>query len=357
MAAVGEKSFRGSPAFIFWSAPDALARGPRLAAALGCEPRFHHVGRLGGLRLPALVRYVAQARRTLIDLARTRPAFVLVQNPPIFAVLAVAWYARRAGCGFAIDHHTSFLDRRWRLFHWLQKLLSRRAVINLAHNEANLRLFQRWELRNAMLLKSPAVTRDELLGLAEEPGGSAEERGDHAPHAADLAGDGLRVFMVNRFAADDAYAAVIAVARRMPQARFFVTGDPRRVGLVRAGVPRNVVLTGFLPRARFLRLMDACDVVLSLTRRRDTLPWSIRESMALGKPFVASDGPVIRQEFEGYGLFSDHSPEDLERKIGEVVARRAEFVDRMPSYIAADRVRWERDIAELRTTLSGSDRQ
>jgi glycosyltransferase involved in cell wall biosynthesis len=200
-------------------------------------------------------------------------------------------------------------------------------------------MLRRWRGDTALLLKSPAVTRDELLA----------EPGDLGPLRAALEASGApRVFMVNRFAVDDAWREVFAAARLMPGARFFVTGDPAKAGLSPGDAPGNVVLTGFLSKPVFAALMDACDVTLSLTLRRDTLLWSIRESVALGKPFVTSDSPVIRAEFEGLGLFTDHSAESLRDRILEAVENRDLWAEAMAGYITRDRARWAGQIAEIR---------
>jgi hypothetical protein len=98
--------------------------------------------------------------------------------------------------------------------------------------------------------------------------------------------------------------------------------------------------------------MAVADVVVTLTRRPDTLLWSIRECLALRRPFVTSDSRVMRLEFEGLGLFTDHSPADLVAKIHRAHERGAEFADGMTAYIARDRERWRRDAACVRALLS-----
>ncbi len=334
---------KGPPLFLFWCREDSgSGRGGRLARDLGAVP--FHAWRPGWDRggTPAPVRYLFQALDTARALRRLRPSAVYVQVPPVFALVQAWWYGVRTGAPVAADNHSSFLDGKWRLFHWLQRPLARRIRLNLAHNEANLEMLRRWRGDTALLLKSPAVTRDELLA----------EPGDLGPLRAALDAPGApRVFMVNRFAVDDAWREVFAAARLMPGARFFVTGDPAKAGLSPGDAPGNVVLTGFLSKPVFAALMDACDVTLSLTLRRDTLLWSIRESVALGKPFVTSDSPVIRAEFEGLGLFTDHSAESLRDRILEAVENRDLWAEAMAGYITRDRARWAGQIAEIRKRM------
>ncbi len=334
-------------AFVFWAPPEACPRGKRFALALHAEAVFSHKNRLFGFKLPAPIRYVAQAVHTWRTLRRIRPEAVLVQTPPPFATALVCWYCVRRGIPFVTDNHTSaFLDPRWRIFHFLDRWLARRAALNLAHNEANLEILQSWGAQGPTLMKSPAAAREELMTTD----------GDTACFQASLDTDALKVFMVNRFAEDDAFPQVFETARRMPEARFFVTGDPARAGKRFVEAPDNVVITGFLDPSVFLRLMDACDVVLSLTLRPDTLLWSIRECLALGKPFVTSDSRVIHLEFDGYGVFTNHEPADIGEKILEAHRGRDTFVPKMAEYIVADKRRWAAGIAEIVGVLEAANR-
>lgn len=332
------------PLFLFWCREgEGSGRGMRMARDLDAVPVHVWRGRAGPVPLPAPLRYVLQAWDTARVLRRLRPSALYVQVPPVFALLQAALYGAWHGVPVAADNHSSFLDRRWRLFHWLQRPLSRRITVNLVHNEANGGFLDAWGARGVSLVKSPAVTREELL-----PPDTAPSR--FAPELAGTAG--LNVLMVNRFAVDDAWREVFEAARVTPEARFFVTGDPARAALGGVEIPANVTLTGLLPKREFLALMDACDVVLSLTLRRDTLLWSIRECLALGKPFAASDSPVMRAEFDGLGCFTDHRPESLRAALLEAHARREEWRAPAAAYMDGDRERWRRDLAALSARMA-----
>ncbi len=336
----------GCPVFLFWCREgEGSGRGMRMARDMGAVPVHVWRARLGPLSLPTPLRYLAQAWDTARALRRLRPTALYVQVPPVFALFQAALYGAWHGIPVAADNHSSFLDRRWQLFHWLQRPLSRRIAANIVHNEANCGLLNAWGARGVSLVKSPAVTREELL----LPGA------DLSRFSAELAETGgLRVLMVNRFAVDDAWREVFEAARITPEARFFVTGDPAKANLAGVAVPGNVTLTGLLPKRDFLALMDACDVVLSLTLRRDTLLWSIRECLALAKPFAASDSPVMRAEFDGLGCFTDHKPESLRAALLEAHARCDEWTGPAAAYIARDRERWLRDLEGLSARMARS---
>ncbi len=328
--------------FIFWCSPEGgSGRGQRLCDALEAQAVHSYIERILGIPLPTPLRYAAQTVHTLYHLLRIRPQQVFVQVPPVFAPLMVALYCKLWGARYANDMHTSFIDPRWQRFHWLHRPLCRNATVNLAHNEANQELLQDWRARNVMLLKSPAVTRKEIF----------DDSADITPWEKALQARKRNVLMVNRFAVDDAYLQVIDTAKRMPDTTFFLTGNPKKLQEPLPELPDNVILTDLLPRPVFLKLMDACDVVLTLTLRDDTLLWSIRECLALGKPFVASHWRVVQLEFDGYGLFTNHDPEDLAAKIRDAHQRTSEFVAKMAQYIEQDKLRWKNCIEQVKTYM------
>ncbi len=335
---------KGGTLFLFWCREGSgSGRGEHLARALGAVSVHVWRARLAGALWKTPLRYLLQTVDTARFLRKQQPRVVYVQLPPVFPLLQTWWYARRTGAQIIADNHTSILDGRWRMFHWLQKPLARRIKINLVHNEANADLLRGWNAAGVMLLKSPAVTREEIL----------DPHADLSRFQKDLEAPGLvRVLMVNRFAVDDAWREVFAAARITPEARFFVTGDPARAGITPDQMPENVVLTGLLPKPVFIALMNACDVTLSLTLRPDTLLWSIRESLALGKPFVASRSPVMLAEFEGLGLFTDHSPADMRARLLDAYAQRDTWRSAMAEYIVHDQERFLRQTGEIRELLS-----
>ncbi len=348
MRPLAQSSKQTSPAkdgtlFLFWCREGSgSGRGEHLARALGAVSAYVWRANLAGSLWKTPLRYLLQTLDTARILREQQPKAIYIQLPPVFPLLQAWWYARRTGAHIIADNHSSFLDGRWRMFHWLQKPLARRIRINLVHNEANAKLLHGWNAAGVMLLKSPAVTADEIL----------DPNADLSRFRKDLEAPGrVRVLMVNRFAVDDAWREVFATARITPEARFFVTGDPARSGVAPDQVPDNVVLTGLLPKPVFIALMNACDVTLSLTLRRDTLLWSIRESLALGKPFVASRSPVMLAEFEGLGLFTDHTPADMRAHILDAYARRDAWRAAMAEYITRDRERFLRQTQEIRELL------
>lgn len=328
--------------FVNWQREKYGFRSEKLAQSLEAEPLQVFKKSLFGRPLPAPLRYVFQSVRTFRRLMGLRARTIIVQTPP-WPLTATVWlYCRLFKGQFITDNHSSvFHDRRWQWFNFIDRFFARRAAANLAHNHKNLEILQRWKARNPLMVLSPALFRQEILDPAAQL----------PPQLAQAADTGaLKILVVNRFAVDDCWREVFQVASIMPEARFFITGDPDHVKLA-LDQPKNLVLTGFLSHTDFLKLMDSCDLVLTLTSRPDTLLWSIRECLALDKPFVATGNQVILANFDGYGVFTDNSVEDIASKIMLAHEKRDEFTPKMAAYIAQDKLRWQHDIDTINQIL------
>lgn len=312
-----------------------------LAKSLGAEFIVSYKKNYGSFRIPVFLRYIFQAIDTWKKLNAAKPDFIFVQNPPIFAALVVYYYGFFHKSRFAIDTHTAaFLDAKWKFFYPLHKFLARRATINSVHNYKNLEIVKKWNAPNAFVLQACNPQKEELL-----------EKNITLP---DYLEDKLkekfsgRIFMVNRFASDDAYLEVIETAKIMPDYQFFITGDFSKIkkSLLDENL-KNVLFTGYIPHPEFMLLMERSDVVLALTKRKDTVLWSIREIMALEKPFITTDSEVLRHYFKDVAIFTDHSPFDLKNKIETALNQQADFKTRISAFLEKDALRWNNDIDKI----------
>lgn len=324
--------------FIVWGAEMELSR--RLARALGAEARQVYYKKIWGVNLPALIRYLAQSAATLLILFKNRPEAVIVQNPPVFAPLAVLLYCKLSGARFAIDSHTAaFLDDKWIKFYRLFKFAAKRACLNSCHNYKNLEILNSWGIEPALAMQ--------FFNPRYDPAELAHPMHDECLEKV-LTTSKLPVMMVNRFADDDDWQTVIKTAELMPDADFFITGEPRR----QIGKSDNVFLTGYLAHQEFLKLMRRCRVILALTLRPDTVLWSIREIMALNKPFVTTDSEVSRHYFGKIGVFAKPGAPELKEKILSAAENEADIKNKIKIFLEHDKSRWEDEIANYKKYIS-----
>lgn len=321
--------------FIVWGREMQLSNN--LGRALGAEVIQVYYKKIGPYNLPAMVRYIFQAVETLLILMERKPDVVIVQNPPVFAPLTVLLYCKIFGAKLAIDSHTAaFLDEKWIRFHLLFKFVAKRAILNSCHNYKNLEILENWGVKPVMVMQFFNPVYD--LAKLSEPmkNGKIEKI---------LSQSNLPVMMVNRFAADDDYETVIAAAKLMPEADFFITGNPDDAKVKLKNLPANVILTGYLEHQEFLKLMRRARVVLAFTLRPDTVLWSIREIMALNKPFVTTDSEVLRHYFGEVGVFAKSDPGELKEKILEAAAREEEIKQKIKIFLEKDKLRWNQEIS------------
>ena len=197
--------------FIVWG--DFSPRAEDIAAELGPEmqvwwidaPRLKHPHFL----LP--LRYLAQTVVTLARLLMRRPGAVFVQNPPIFAPLAVMVYARLAGARFVIDTHTgAFNDKQWAWSAPLLKWIAKSAAATLVHNQEQVSTYMRdWHSR--IIVSDGAAAARQVRPCSSARG---------LPY---------RIQVISSFAFDEPTGLSFRRHRQSPEVEFHVTGNPKRL--------------------------------------------------------------------------------------------------------------------------------
>lgn len=262
-------------AFIAWM--HYHRRTELLAQHLGATLHFIQYGESGRWLLTPF-RYAMQAIQTWRVLRRERPTIVLVQNPPIFCALTASLYAQRHKAWYVIDSHTgAFVSRKWRWSLGLHRVLSSRALTTIVHNKSQEDIVKRWGCRYCVLAYTP---------------------GDYS-FAEPFPLDGeFSVAVISSFGGDEPTDVVFEAASHLPDVDFFFTGNPNRLpqhGL--AHKPENCHLLGYLPYSRYVGLLQAADVVLTLTTRDHTLLMGAFEAVAIGKPLITSNWAVLKDYF------------------------------------------------------------
>lgn len=271
-------------------------------------------GALGSHPLTVGVKYLGQAVETLAILLRERPSAVSVMSPPVFAALTAWFYCAARGIPLAIDAHTAaFAHPRWRRLQWLQRALSRRAATTIVTNE-HLAEALRAAGAHATIVRDVPIEYDHVEAFPVE-----------SP---------FPVAVVCSFNPDEPIAEVFEAARRLPDLRFYVTGNPRHLARdIAAGRPANVVLTGFLSDAEYAGLLTSVGAVLTLTTRDHTMLRGAYEAIYQGVPVVISDWPLLRDAFGRGAVHVDNSAEGIVSGINR---------------IRGDQERYRREAAELR---------
>jgi len=328
--------------FIVWGREVELSK--HLLKDLDVPLKQIYIKKVGNLNLPIILRYVIQGGKTLFILFKNKPEVVVVQNPPIFAAVVTWIYCIVFKAKLAIDSHTAaFLDKKWVYFHWLFKFIAKRAVLNTCHNYKNLKILEKWGVKPAMVVQfyNPVYNINKLGQTMDD-----KRIGKAVKEAL------LPIMMVNRFANDDDWQTVLKTAKITPEATFFITGGiSKNIKMIIKKAPDNVYFTGYLEHAEFMKLMWRCKVILAFTLRPDTILWSIREIMALRKPFVTTDSEVLRHYFREVALFTKSDPNELKEKILLASKSKLEIENKINDFLKKDRKRWAEEINKMKKCL------
>lgn len=308
-------------------------RSELLAQQLHAKMHFVYRGRRGG-RSNLAVRYLRQTATTWRILQNERPRIVLVQNPPIFCVLLIFVYARFYGARYVIDSHTGAFFRPWKWFAPLHRFLSRRAITTIVHNESQENVVKKWRC-NSFVLGDYVGERSIGCGFPLD-----------APS---------NVAVVGSFSRDEPLAEVFEAAARLPNVRFYFTGDDARLSNgLRDKLPPNCRLTGYLRYEQYLSLLRHVEVVIALTTRNHTLLSGAYEAVSLGTPLITSNWPVLRRRFSYGVLHVPNTPDGISGGVRHALARTESLKQGMVKLRTILQQEWENKLSDL-CALIGED--
>jgi glycosyltransferase involved in cell wall biosynthesis len=243
-------------------------------------------------------------------LRRKRPEVLVVITPPVVAP-AVAWlWCLTHRCRLVVDCHTAtFYWWKWRWSVPLHWFLFRRTSVVLCHTDADAARVRSWGV--------PALVLSD--DLPDPSKASPLQRIDGRP----------RVVVAGSLETDEPVADALKAAALLPDVEVRVTGNPRRLpAAVRASAPQNVVWTGYLPHAQFLGEMQTADAVAVFTTCRHAMNRAAFEAIALSRPLVLSDLPLLRDRFEEAPLYSANRPEAMAETIRRALAEQHTLEER-----------------------------
>jgi glycosyltransferase involved in cell wall biosynthesis len=262
--------------FIAWGPPAYTNRTRLLAAALGAPvEHIYSIRRRGALAAP--IKYPYQAFKTVVYLLKNRPSVILVQNPPSFAAVLVAFACLFSRAQFVVDAHSdAFTARHWSRPRWLYRWVARRATTTI-------------------------VTNEHFAAFLRDSGGHASVIRD-IPSRFDAGsytlGPEFNIVVVATYAPDEPLEEVVSAARSLPDVSFRVTGDTdRENATIPSSLPPNVELTGFLTVDDYRGLLRHSDAVMALTTRDHTMQRGACEALSAGTPIITSDWPLLIDYF------------------------------------------------------------
>jgi glycosyltransferase involved in cell wall biosynthesis len=289
-------------------------------------------GWLGSRPATVWLKYLGQTLETWKILVRERPEAVFVMSPPVVAAMIVYPYCAVRGIPFVIDAHTgAFLDKRWRHFQKLQRWLCRKARTTIVTNT---------HLANQLASYGADATILPDVPVAYPAPGARLDK------------TGFSIAVICSFDYDEPVNVILDTARALPDVRFLVTGNPKKVERFREQLPPNLHLTGFLDDAAYGQLIRDVDVVMALTTGKHKMLRAAYEAIYEGTPVIISDSPMLREEFNRGALVVENSPEVIAAAVKEMQRNLAEYRRQAADLRAAKQQRWQHNKRNLITKIS-----
>ncbi len=280
-------------------------------------------------------RYVELTCRTIAFLTRRKPRVLIVQSPSIVCALVTVLLRPWVKYKLVIDAHNE-------------------AVEPYLHRSIAIRWLSEWLLRKAnLVIVSNAVLSERVVGFGGKPIALMDSIPEPPVLSASRLSGRFNAVLISTFAGDEPFDAVVAATKKMPEdVHVYVTGNPARVPPeLRAAIPRNMTLTGFLAEHDYWTLLASCDLVIDLTTMPNCLVCGAYEAVAVEKPSILSANDASHSLFYDTALFTDNSVESLLLVFKEAIDRHATLMAGMP--IARKRIEalWERSANELMSQL------
>jgi glycosyltransferase involved in cell wall biosynthesis len=210
--------------------------------------------------------------------------------------LPVYVYSLFSKAHFIIDAHTdALLASYWTWSLPLHRFLSRRALTTIVTNDYLQSVVASWNARSFVLTDVPLfLPRREQVYLDEAP---------------------FKVVMISSASPDEPTAEVLEAASRLPDVRFYITGDYDARRKLMREAPPNLRFTGRLPDREFYELLQVARAVICLTTEDNTLQSGASEALWLGKPIITSDWPLLRSYFDRGTIHVDNRAESIRQAV------------------------------------------
>lgn len=251
------------------------------------------------------LRYIVQAWKTWRLLKEERPAFIIVQSPPVFAPLAVALWCKLRGrkrASYILDCHPgTFYHPQWRWALPVIRPLVRSAAVSLLCNEDAQNYMSKW---NANYVFLP----DGLPDL-NPVSGTVGSEGD------------ARIAVISTLADDEPVLELLKAARLTPHVTYYLTGDLRRATKEMLAIkPENVIMTGYLRGSVYNGLLYNVQGIMVLSRLPTTLSCGAFEALSLAKPTIVSDLPEQRKWFSRGFIMVENTPQGIAQGVDKLLS-------------------------------------
>jgi glycosyltransferase involved in cell wall biosynthesis len=287
--------------FLAWSFP--TRRSVTLSESLEAKLIF-----LNGERkniFSRIFHYFLLSIKTLKALKSEKTDFVFVQNPPIYSLFPVFLYAKWYGKNYIIDSHTgTFIVEKihHHLFFLMHRYFSKFACALLLHNEDLSHIGKYW--------RAPYFILEDRIPGFEISQTKREEK------------ESFNLVVICSYSSDEPIAEILQASQKLHDIHFYLTGDFRKLRRdLRNTDSSSITFTGYLEERKYIKLLQDADAIMVLTKRPYTLLCGAYEAVAVGRPLITSNLPLLRRHFNKGTIHVENTAEGIEAGIREGFSR------------------------------------
>jgi len=255
------------------------------------------------------IRYLYLSLKTTLVVFEEKPRTIFAQNPSMILATLLCLIKKIFNFKLVVDRHSNFKFHKnqkllkWRIFNFLSKFTVKHADLTIVTNEY-LKKFVNSLGGNGYVLqdKIPELPFGERIKLEGEK----------------------NIVFISSFSEDEPIEQVINIANLINNKWFvYITGNYKKYKGKKLNLnklPNNLKLTGFLSEKDYQSLLISSDCIIILTKQEYTLTCGAYESVALNKPFVATDSKAIKDYFKRGVVYSKSESHSIANAVQTVIA-------------------------------------
>ncbi len=285
--------------------------------------------------IPHPFRYILFFLITILKLLKYKPDAIICQVPPIFTAFTAYIYMVLYCKGkILVDVHSDeLIGFKWKFLKPLRRYLFGRASIVILHNKENYERIKNWN-ENFVILNDKIPNPPEVIPKK-------------------LCDNCREVVFISSFASSEPYHEEIEVAKLMEGEKdwiFVFTGDPTKIK--NFILPKNIILTGYVPYKEYWDILKGADVIVSIDRRPQVITSGVWEGISLEKPVVTNNTYLLRELFEDAFIYTSLSPPEIIKSIKRAYKKSKILEINEKRKKQELSINWEKSFAQIKKTLS-----
>ncbi len=316
-----------------WITWEEQRRSLELAKRFGCE--------LFSIKQLGILRYPRSIARTISLMRKAKADVVFVQNPSmLLATIACVYRLLSRRTHLVVDRHTTFLLNKkntntpfFIIFKILHRFTVRFADVTIVTNEHLAAL--------VTALNGHPVVLPDCLPRLSGPGKQWPLKGK------------FNIVLISSFGSDEPIREAFEAMKLIQSDDVFlyVTGNSHRLNQhVKATMPSNVILTGFIPEQDFADLLFSADACMALTTADSCMLCGCYEAVSAERALITSNKRALKDYFKG-AVFVPNTPQGIAAGINAIVKDPGTHQGRITQLKAELDPQWEQAFSTFNNTL------